>query len=58
MNSKKYFLISILTAMIFLIVFSAASTIIDDTQSEFDNGTYTNTEYNASGEYVQLGGEK
>ena len=54
MNSKKYFLISILTAMIFLIVFSAASTIIDDTQSEFDNGTYVNMKRIEKGEFRNI----
>jgi len=54
MNSKKYFLIFVLAAIIFLIVFSVASTIIDDTQSEFDNGTYINMYYNTSTGGVEL----
>ena len=47
-------ILSILFIIFLLVAIVAASTIIDDTQSEFDNGTYVNMKRIEKGEFRNI----
>jgi len=52
-NKKEMKIIVLILIILFTIGFVYAATLLDDTQAEFDSGTYANTFYNTSG-FVQL----